>query len=111
MLDNGIITSIYCHFDGYPSSNGKILLNKYKTKTQVEDLILGGNLSSLGTLDYYTKRGESYEDNAPSTVSLENIHKLFDGWIEYVYVFDCNSSKWNILKNSELQELTMEMCK
>ena len=45
---DGAVTSIYCHFDGYPSYNGKILLNDYKDEFKVRQLILFGDLSSLG---------------------------------------------------------------
>lgn len=45
---DGSITQIYCHFDGYIQYNGKILVNYYQTLELVEDLVSGGNLSSLG---------------------------------------------------------------
>ncbi len=42
------ITSIYCHWDGYPSWNGKMLLTNYTKREDVEKLIKLGNLSTLG---------------------------------------------------------------
>jgi hypothetical protein len=47
-LTNGQIVSAYCHFDGYPSHNGRILLENYKTFEQVRKLVTGGDMSSLG---------------------------------------------------------------
>lgn len=49
----GIITDryiygIYCHWDGYPENNGRLLVEHYKTLDQVWDLIKLGDLSSLG---------------------------------------------------------------
>lgn len=40
--------SIYCHWDGYPSFNGKMLKEHYNTKEKVKQLIALGNLSILG---------------------------------------------------------------
>jgi hypothetical protein len=34
-----IVKSIYCHNDGYPSDNGKILADNYQAREKVEALI------------------------------------------------------------------------
>jgi hypothetical protein len=39
--------TIYSHWDGYPSWNGKILKNHYKTQERVEELISMGNVNIL----------------------------------------------------------------
>lgn len=39
---------IHCHWDGYPSYNGKILLNHYQDENKVNQLLELGNLSHLG---------------------------------------------------------------
>ena len=46
--DNGTVTGIYCHWDGYLSYNGKILVENYTTEAAVRELIALGDLSSLG---------------------------------------------------------------
>ena len=79
-LKDDSILSVYCHWDGYPSFNGKVLREFYNTKEKVTQLINGGNISSLHTNvgwnnetlpetgpQYYTSRGESIDDNAPET--------------------------------------------
>jgi len=43
----GKVRSIYCHWDGYLSNNGRILLQHYKTQEKVEALIALGSISSL----------------------------------------------------------------
>jgi hypothetical protein len=45
--ENGSYVGIYCHWDGYPSNNGKILLNSYKTNEKIDSLIALGDISSL----------------------------------------------------------------
>jgi len=46
---NGSITSIYCHHDGYPDGVGEVLLNNYKTEEKIRQLLSLGDLSSIGT--------------------------------------------------------------
>jgi len=48
--EDGTITNIYCHFDGYPEHNGVILQEHYSTPFKVEQLLALGNLSVLGEL-------------------------------------------------------------
>lgn len=50
--ENGRVTSIYCHHDGYLHSSysvGQILLNHYQDKNKINKLMELGDLSSLGT--------------------------------------------------------------
>ena len=44
------IISVYCHYDGYIQSNGRILKQYYTTKEAVGELIDGGGMSCLRTL-------------------------------------------------------------
>lgn len=46
--EDGKIESIYCHWDGYPTGNGKILLEHYQDEEKVNELIGLGDLSILG---------------------------------------------------------------
>jgi len=95
--DNSVL-SVYCHWDGYPSFNGKVLREFYNTKEKASELINGGNISSLHTNvgwnnetlpetgpQYYTSRGESIEENAP-TLHDSMMNFLEDGE-EFGYVF------------------------
>lgn len=45
--EKGKIKTIYCHWDGYPSNNGALLLEHYKTSEKVNELIALGDISSL----------------------------------------------------------------
>jgi hypothetical protein len=46
--EDGTVTGIYVHWDGYLSNNGRILQENYTTEEQVRELIALGDLSSLG---------------------------------------------------------------
>lgn len=44
---DGRIVSIYCHWDGYPSNNGRILAEHYTDSIKIAELIGLGGISSL----------------------------------------------------------------
>jgi hypothetical protein len=46
--DDGTITSIYCHSDGYLGGVGAILADCYSTDEKVRALLAVGNVSELG---------------------------------------------------------------
>jgi hypothetical protein len=98
-LSDHSVLSVYCHWDGYPDHNGKILMEDYQNREDVQDLIDGGGISSLRTTEdwnqnerdsqplYYTERGEE--------LSIE--HTSFDEFVsgklggeEYAYLYDLN---------------------
>ena len=97
-LQDESIVSVYCHWDGYPSFNGRVLREHYTTIEQVRDLIDGGNISSLHTNvgwknetlpktgpQYYTSRGESIKENEPRID--DDITEFLDNGEEYAYIF------------------------
>ena len=59
---DGTVGQIYCHWDGYLSNNGKILLQHYKDPYKVRELLDNGDMSSLDTdvdsCTFYKERGE-----------------------------------------------------
>jgi len=46
--EDGSVTGIYCHWDGYLSNNGQILQDHYQDEAKIRELIALGDLSSLG---------------------------------------------------------------
>ena len=44
---NGAVQQVYCHYDGYPSYVGRILLENYSTPEKLQSLIEQGSISSL----------------------------------------------------------------
>ena len=48
-LSDSSILSVYCHYDGYPSFNGKVLREFYDTKEKASQLINGGDMSCTWT--------------------------------------------------------------
>ena len=48
MPDHSVV-SAYCHWDGYVEHNGRILVQHYQNREDVQELIDGGSMSSLRT--------------------------------------------------------------
>lgn len=53
---DGTVIAVYCHNDGYPSHNGRILLEAYDNEKKVSELLALGNLSILDR-EIYPKPG------------------------------------------------------
>ena len=111
--ENGRIESIYCHWDGYPSHNGKILAQNYTDVDKIKSLIALGDISSLHenvvpadgvshsfesaadgvTVAYHRDRGEGF--NSPRiNHSLEAFTK--SDVEEYGYVFT-KDGQWKVV--------------
>ena len=93
-LSDGSILGVYCHYDGYPEFNGRVLRDNFDTADKVAALIDGGDMSCTWTNAgwnnetlpetgplYYTMRGESLENNAP---------KLYQDLNEFLCAADHN---------------------
>lgn len=99
----GTVTGIYCHFDGYPSHNGKILLENYNAEEMVRRLLSYGDMSTLAPLvgekHDFDKRPEGvctfyHRDRGESDVWAKTHESVeaFDEWLsdtdrEWSYLF------------------------
>lgn len=126
-LPDHTVVSVYCHWDGYPEHNGRILVQHYLNRKNVENLINGGSMSSLRTRETWDhtpalkdENGEYLRD-AEGFIMSENDrdpqplyhsergedvnveHTSFDEFIsgnsgeEYAYLYDLNSN-WKAYK-------------
>ena len=98
------ILAIYCHNDGYLSNNGKILDQHYANKDDVNELLAGGDISSLkdtieDTIFYMRDRGEKYKQATFLHDETELIKFAFEECdAEVVYMFAYGS--WYVYDNS-----------
>lgn len=103
--ESGAVRSIYCHWDGYPKHNGRILVDHYRDRAKVDQLMDLGDLSILGAeigekqdfdsrdrpgdwcLAFGRDRGETGVD-AVDDVDDEAVYaRAQEGWEEYVYLY------------------------
>lgn len=111
---DGTVESIYCHWDGYPEYNGKMLQQHYQDRTKVEELIQLGDISFLDqkieptgehsfekpetgvTVAYARDRGElkrirkNWSREAFLKSDIEEFGYLFTKENEWIYVSDCD---------------------
>jgi hypothetical protein len=108
--ENGKITAVYCHWDGYVSGNGKTLEEHYD-EVQLRRLLSLGSMSSLGeridpdpdrphTFDkkqenvcnfYGRDRGEPEE-----ACEFKNDKELFEAHDDCEYFYLMRSGKWSV---------------
>lgn len=59
---DGKVKSVYCHFDGYPSHNGKMLLENYNSQEKADAIVALGDMSCLYE-SIECPEGHSYKNN------------------------------------------------
>jgi hypothetical protein len=94
---------IYCHYDGYPSHNGKILTEHYTSLDKVKELLVLGDLSILGPeigeqQDFNNRETHNNNwclaygrDRGEKGVGVKNDRfkrVVTDEGIDYAYIFD-----------------------
>ena len=126
--ENGSVTGIYCHWDGYPEHNGKLLLKHYTDSERINGLMSLGSLSILAENLYSTDihtfnnpqegvcvaYGRDRGETGTNSKTFDNISEFeeFAGnsWSDYQYLF--NNGKWQYRNhNGTWNELTARVCK
>lgn len=126
MADHSVV-SVYCHWDGYPEHNGKLLVQHYQDREDVQDLIDGGSMSTLRTRSTWTTGSALRDENGEYITDSEGymtyegdrdpqplyhsergdgedpFHTSFDEFVsgnsceEYAYLYDLNGN-WKAFK-------------
>jgi hypothetical protein len=116
-LKDGSVLSVYHHWDGMPSWLGRILTTHYNTKSLVEELIDGGDMSSCWTDErwddtgvkgvygpqYYSQRGE----DCPPRMNKNLSEYLTQDAEEFAYVYT-QSEGWLCYDTCEWHDSYME---
>lgn len=118
MNEDTTITSVYCHWDGYPSYNGRILYENYNTEEKIRELLSYGDLSSLGediTNDIISGRTKCkfYNKNSGNETikTYENIYEYEINGVEYNYLFMNGKWYYNTFMNPDFMLLTKQVIK
>ena len=102
-LNNGITKVIYCHWDGYPENNGKILMENYISPAKVVELMELGDLSSLDLTPakctaYHRDRNEPWGMVEPRDIVTGDWMEILDDYdAEYIYIYN-DEFEWNCFK-------------
>lgn len=105
---DGSIESIYCHFDGYYSHMGAILLKHFNSQKKARALIALGELDSIDK-----ETGKPNADWTPLvgrpksvfSTDLIDFRKVED---EFNYLYDVNDGKW-LVKHPAYIPLTQKV--
>jgi hypothetical protein len=127
---DGSVESIYCHWDGYPSWNGKLLLEHYTTVKKIRGLLALGDISNLApsiekpeghTFDnkiegYVTAYGRDRGENDVASVTHSSLGFFKTTYgnsdEEYFYLYSVKEKKWKFADMSlNFRELTLNNCK
>ena len=116
---DGTVDYIYCHWDGYPEHNGKILVEHYQDMDKVNALMKLGNLSSLdreigekhdfnkrvrGWCHAYGRDREDYREHIVTSCRNSRVSRLLtDDNVDYVYIFD--GEFWSCYSPSRREEI------
>lgn len=128
-VDNSI-SGIYCHYDGYLSNNGNILLKFYRSVDVVQQLMALGDLSTLGEklypnvykphtfnnkqddvcVSYRRDRDETEEVNCKIFENIGEFENMANNTgAEYQYLFQ--NDRWSFrCYNGKWTELTSKCC-
>ena len=102
---DGTVSGIYCHWDGYPDGVGATLQHHYTAPDKVDALLALGSISSLGpeigeehdfdtphstwTKAYHRDRGEDLEPPLVYDTLRDMLRSVSpDLGAEYAYVYD-----------------------
>lgn len=124
---DGTVSQVYCHWDGYLSHNGKLLVENYSTQERAEALVTLGDISSLGkyieptsdshtfghpdtdvTVYYGRDRGES---DGTETKHYADVYEYLDKFVpeEYNYLFNGTSWGYQAYDMTEYVEVTSDL--
>ena len=109
---DGTVTSIYCHYDGYLSGVGKLLKEYYTTQTKVEALIELGNISALdmtptSTEAYHRDRGHDLKKTI--YIDVEELFEMNIGsGISFVYCLT-KDNRWLVSKGGPVADLQLAL--
>jgi hypothetical protein len=93
-----IIHAVYCHWDGYVTNNGALLLKHFDSLPSAVELIKGGSISSLGEgtdkTVFYCRDMDREMVPASEYGTREEFIKDSDG-LDYLYILNQNDV-WEI---------------
>ena len=87
--EDGKYDSIYCHWDGYETYVGALLIKSYTTIERIKELLSYGDASSIDAVMedcvfYHRDRDEDWDAVKPKILDFEDVRHIIQ---EYNYCF------------------------
>jgi len=111
-LENGVLTSTYNHYDGYPENLGKALNNFFDSPTLAKDI---ANYGYVSYIDPKTGEIEAANSQAPKKLDLnkldseqaaEEVAMLVDSFgADYAYFYNPDSDGWEYVQNDGIRSM------
>ena len=111
-IENGVLTSTYNHYDGYPENLGKALEGFYNTPEKAKEVANRGYISYI---DPETGGIEAVNQDTPDKLNLnklnpdqatEEVAALVDSYgADYAYFYNPTSMKWDHIKNNGIRSM------
>jgi hypothetical protein len=111
-IENGVLTSTYNHYDGYPDNLGKALNNFFNSPTLAKDV---ANYGYISYIDSETGEIEAKNSQSPKELDLsflnpeqeaEKVAVLVDSFgADYAYFYNPNSDGWDVVKNNGIRSM------
>jgi hypothetical protein len=105
-LEDGVLTTTYNHYDGYPENLGKALETFYNEPEKAKEI------ASMGYISYVnpeTGEIEANNQDTPDKINLNNLDPqdaveevagLVDSYgANFAYFYNPNTKKWDRIKN------------
>ena len=111
-IENGVLTSTYNHYDGYPENLGKALENFFDSPTLAKDI---ANYGYISYIDPKTGEIEAANQDTPDRLDLnkldpqdaaEKVAGLVDSYgADYAYFYNPTSMNWEHIKNNGIRSM------
>jgi hypothetical protein len=111
-LENGVLTTTYNHYDGYPENLGKALNNFFNSPTLAKDI---ANYGYISYIDPETGDIEAANQDTPDKLDLnkmgpedavERVAALVDSYgADYAYFYSPNADNWDVIKNNGIRSM------
>ena len=105
-MENGVLTSTYNHYDGYPENLGKALNTFYSTPEKAKEIANRGYISYV---DPETGEIEAKNQDTPDKLDLNKLDPeqatlevadLVDSYgADYAYFYSADAGSWDNIKN------------
>jgi hypothetical protein len=111
-IENGVLTTTYNHYDGYPDNLGKALNNFFNSPTLAKDI---ANYGYISYIDPKTGDIEAANQDTPDKLDLnkmgpedavERVAALVDSYgADYAYFYSPNADNWDVVKNNGIRSM------